>query len=112
MTKGTLFFPVIKNINISRTYPATEPCATGLSTGAIVGIVIGCLAGVGLIAVAVYFLACKGSSDDEDEGTYQAGREAPAREAPAREVSNLFGTSYNITSNQFIMPDLTAGHRQ
>jgi len=107
MTKGTLFFPVIKNINISRTYPATEPCATGLSTGAIVGIVIGCLAGVGLIAVAVYFLACKGSSDDEDEGTYQAGREAPARE-----VSNLFGTSYNITSNQFIMPDLTAGHRQ
>jgi len=88
-----------------RTYPTTEPCATGLSVGAIVGIVIGCLAGVGLIAVAVYFLACKGSSDDEEEGTYQAG-------APTREVSNLFGTSYNITSNQFVMPDLTAGHRQ
>ena len=97
---------VIQNMNIFRTYPATEPCATGLSTGAIVGIVIGCLAGVGLIAVAVYFLACKGSSNDEDEGTYQAG--APT----TREVSNLFGTSYNITSNQFVMPDLTAGHRQ
>ena len=50
-------------------------------------------------------MACKGSSDDEEEGTYQAG-------APAREVSNLFGKSYNITSNQFVMPDLTAGHRQ
>jgi len=50
-------------------------------------------------------LACKGSSDDEEEGSYQAG-------APTREVSNLFGTSYNITSNQFVMPDLTAGHRQ
>jgi len=54
-------------------------------------------------------LACKGSSDDENEGTYQAGKQ---QGTPAREVSNLFGTSYNITSNQFVMPDLTAGHRQ
>merc|ERR1719245_1587805 len=57
-----------------RNYPSTEPCATGLSVGAIVGIVIGCLVGVGLIAVVVYFLACKGGSSDEDSGTYQSGQ--------------------------------------
>ena len=50
-------------------FPVTEVCSTGLSGGAIAGIVIGCLAGVALIGVAIYFLAC--NKKDDDKGKYE-----------------------------------------
>jgi len=57
-------------------FPKTEVCSTGLSGGAIAGIVIGCLAGVALIGVAIYFLACRGGEDGEDnKGQYDVAKQ-------------------------------------
>ena len=58
----------LKIAKIFSEFPVTEVCSTGLSGGAIAGIVIGCLAGVALIGVAIYFLAC---NKKDEKGQYE-----------------------------------------